>query len=127
MSTGYRAATKKEKEEEKVCRMCELKYENVIKCPTKGQIFILNLRDVYGNSGVSRECSELRGCFRVVDDTHPRFIICEEFRSEAYTGRRALLRSDFYSGIAKVKIVDRVYYKIGKDSLTWEQLAVENF
>ena len=30
-------------------------------------------------------------------------------------------------GIAKVKLVDRIYYKSGKDGLTWEQLAVENF
>lgn len=38
-----------------------------------------------------------------------------------------LLRSDFYAGIAKVKLVNRIYYKSGKDGLTWEQLAVENF
>lgn len=63
----------------------------------------------------------------MVDDSHPRFIICDEFRNERLTGRRMLLRSDFYAGIAKVKLVNRIYYKSGKDGLTWEQLAVENF
>lgn len=47
--------------------------------------------------------------------------------ADGLIGRRMLLRSDFYAGIAKVKLVDRIYYKSGKDGLTWEQLAVENF
>ena len=87
----------------------------------------MNLRCEGGPTGLYREVTEIRGCYRVVDDSHPRFIICDEFRNERLTGRRMLLRSDFYACIAKVKLVDRIYYKSGKDGLTWEQLAVENF
>lgn len=114
-------------EEPDACHLDKLTYEQAKKVPVKGDVFILNLRCEGGSTGLYREVTEIRGCYRVVDDSHPRFIICDEFRNERLTGRKALLRSDFYAGIAKVRLVDRIYYKSGKDGLTWEQLAVENF
>jgi hypothetical protein len=122
-----RSRRKRNYEEPDACHLDKLTYEQVKRVPVKGDVFILNLRCEGGPTGLYREVTEIRGCYRVVDDSHPRFIICDEFRNERLTGRRMLLRSDFYAGIAKVKLVDRIYYKSGKDGLTWEQLAVENF
>ena len=94
-----RSRRKRNYEEPDACHLDKLTYEQAKKVPVKGDVFILNLRCEGGSTGLYREVTEIRGCYRVVDDSHPRFIICDEFRNERLTGRKALLRSDFYAGI----------------------------
>lgn len=116
-----------EHDESKVCHIDKLTYEQVSRVPVKGEIFILNERFKMSKKGAERMSAERRGCFRVIDDTHKRLLICEEYRKEGITRIVSFPRNDFYAGIMHVKVVDRVYYSSGKNGLSWEQLAVENF
>lgn len=127
--SGFRVVRKRKKvDESSVCHLDNLTYEQVSRVPTKGQIFIMNRKGGCDESGRYNAISETRGCYRVIDDTTSKiFIVCEEFRSENYTGKVCLLRSDFYCGLAVAKIVDRPYYKTGKNALSWEEFDVANF
>ena len=60
-----------------------------------------------------------------MNDNHPKFIIAEEFRSGKLNPVTVcLLKSDFYVGLAKIKIVDKPYYSM---ETTWEEFNVVNF
>ncbi len=128
MSSGLRVVRKRKYVEEDVLNpisVFRLTEEQRDAVPKVGDIFIYNYTDKEAGDGRNRKFTDRRGCFKCVNDNHPKFIIAEEFRSGKLNPVTVcLLKSDFYVGLARIKIVDKPYYSM---ETTWEDFNVVNF
>lgn len=121
------ASEKKEKNNQGyVVNLYKLTQEQLNRVPKKGDIFIYNYTERDISPGRNRVDTDIRGCYRVVDDSHPIFIVCEEFYSEGMYGAKivTMYRKDFYAGSAVAVLVERPYYKT---ETTWSEFAIKNF
>ncbi len=107
-------------------RMNELTEEQKSRIPKVGMLIIFNERGNYSN-GKNRKYAESRFCCRVLDISHPVFIICEMYVNEKITREVCLYKSDLITKYSIWCEVDRPYYKSGKNGLSWEDFKIEKF
>lgn len=109
-----------------------LSNEQLALIPKVGSIIIANEKNTYYRSnGLSSRDTEKRCCYIVESTAHPRLVTVNEVRAKVngklVTKTTYIPKSDFYAKLVVWTAVKEPVWSVGKDSLSWDELAIERF